>query len=262
MSELYYQLEEVDKELWYNPENPHLTETNVRAITRLNELRDDVLALVSDRSQKLEPNDEDLLLSIVRKFSRLSQRAGILVQDKNIHIVPVSIYLDDAFTEETVKETEAAVANFALRFGFEVLRAGPEEWGSWFKELFFRSRRAMTSESAETIFAQAERSLEVRALLLPQTGTDPVQTDAAARLIESLAGVSNAVIQIGPILLIKADGVLHLRSLNQEELARLEHNGWLLKEPKEALEVFNRISGEQSRPIPPPFPPPPAGGYQ
>ena len=115
MSELYYQLEEVDKELWYNPENPHLTETNVRAITRLNELRDDVLALVSDRSQKLEPNDEDLLLSIVRKFSRLSQRAGILVQDKNIHIVPVSIYLDDAFTEETVKETEAAVANFALK---------------------------------------------------------------------------------------------------------------------------------------------------
>ena len=240
-TDLIYRLERIRKEL-SNASEYGFTRRDLsyihleEALSEFRELRWEISELI-DRWSHGPSRDEEEISRTLRLFSSILARATALTGDKDTQIAPVSIYLE-TFQPEDVKKVEAAVTEFVSDLEFKLFYTGAEEWGSWFREFFARSKKAITSEAAEEIYERAERTVEMRALLLPQAQIDSAQADAAARLITSLDGVSNAVVQIGSVLLIKVDGVVHVRNLNQHELTILEHSRSLLKAPKEALEVF------------------------
>jgi hypothetical protein len=58
----------------------------------------------------------------------------------------------------------------------------------------------------------------------------------------ALENTHNALIQIGSVLLIKVDGVPVVRNLSQRELAYMEQNPALFRDPAATLQELQRIN--------------------
>lgn len=177
----------------------------------------------------------DVLAAVVRDISD----GGIAITQ----VLPISVYLETA-TEEDVSNVRDATRSILANEDFEVFYEDPGVWGSWFGRSFARSMSALKSEQVRDTLVRTERALEMQALLLPQAQIDATQAGAAASLIASLSNTSNAIVQIGSILIIKVEGTPVVRNLTQTELSYLEHNRHLYSSPRQALEELSRISDE------------------
>jgi hypothetical protein len=131
--------------------------------------------------------------------------------------VPASVYIDvdiDQF------EVERAFLGLLSAFDLEIAETFPPIRGSWFRAFTARAKKAVT-EPEFTARLKVERA----------------RGDAVAKLITALDGTPNALIQIGPVLLIKVDGVPVARDLTQAGFTHLEHNPTLLRDPGAALQT-------------------------
>jgi hypothetical protein len=70
-------------------------------------------------------------------------------------------------------------------------------------------KRAADSEAA----AEARRAVELQVLDRFQAGIDGATSDAVAKLITALDQTSGAVIQVGSVLLVKAEETIIVRQL-------------------------------------------------
>jgi hypothetical protein len=82
----------------------------------------------------------------------------------------------------------------------------------------------------------------MQALLRGQAQIDAAQGAAVAQLITSLENTPDAIIQIGSVLLVKADGVLAVRNLTQIELAHLERHPDLFRSPAAILDELKLVT--------------------
>jgi hypothetical protein len=108
------------------------------------------------------------------------------------------------------------------------------------------------------IAVELRRATELQMLDIPQSTVDANQGHAVAELRTALNGERDAVIQIGSILLVKADGVPVVRNLTQFELELLQRNPTWLTRPSRILrdlqkadrgQVPGSIHAEQARPL-------------
>jgi hypothetical protein len=58
----------------------------------------------------------------------------------------------------------------------------------------------------------------------------------------ALENTHNALIQIGSVLLIKVDGIPVVRNLSQRELAYMEQNPALFRDPAATLQELQKIN--------------------
>lgn len=161
-------------------------------------------------------------------------------------VLPVTVFTDTHRAGD-VTQVSRALRSFLASLGFDFFFEGPDEWGSWFRRSYARSKEALTSQGVKDTLTRAERALEIQTLHIPQAQIDAMQADAAARLIAALDPTPNALVQIGSVLLLKVDGTPIVRNLTQIELSYLEHNKHLYKSPKDALEELARVSGDATR---------------
>jgi hypothetical protein len=61
-------------------------------------------------------------------------------------------------------------------------------------------------------------------------------------LLMALENTHNALIQIGSVLLIKVDGIPVVRNLSQRELAYMEQNPALFRDPAATLQELQKIN--------------------
>ncbi|WP_143267826.1 hypothetical protein [Amycolatopsis alba] len=154
--------------------------------------------------------------------------------------IPVRIWIEDEADSETVQE---AVRELLEESGFAVSRAYPPQVGSWRRSFVYRLRRVGTSKELRRRLDKVERGIELQLLIKNQAEVDQAQGDAVAKLLASLQNTPTALIQIGSILLVKVDGVPHVRNLTQDEIALLDSNPSLLDNPEVALSALNDAVG-------------------
>jgi hypothetical protein len=93
---------------------------------------------------------------------------------------------------------------------------------SWFREWVIRAR-----PSARRL----EQAVEARTLLAWQAELTWRNTQTAIALLSALANVSDAVMRIDALLLVKRDGAVYCNILTLEQVHKLEHEPHLQQDP-------------------------------
>lgn len=148
--------------------------------------------------------------------------------------VPVSIYTTDD-NGTLLKDFVLAVLS---EFGFENAVEEPPVLGSWFQRLWARSRAVAGSEPVRERVAKLERALEVEGLGKRQAEIDRAKAESVAALYEVVREQENAVIRTGSIILIKTKGDIVVWTIGEMEVATLEKNSQLLRDPVAALKFL------------------------
>jgi hypothetical protein len=147
--------------------------------------------------------------------------------------IRVQIYLEDASPGPAAEE---ALRDVLLAVGVVDFDESPVVVGSWYRSLTGLLKRAADSDAA----AEARRAVEIQVLDRFQAGIDGVTGDAVAKLITALDQTNGAVIQVGSVLLVKANGTIIVRQLTSREMTHWQHNPALFKDPSAALTELQR----------------------
>ena len=167
-------------------------------------------------------------------------------QDNNYNRVEADVFIGlpqediDIFTIERIQN---ATGDFMEAMGFELKTQDEPVFGSFFQKLKFLLKREVKQEAGE-IYSKGKVALEAQFIDLPNAEATSKLATAAAGLIISLEGVSDAAIRCGSILLVKVtkDGVPKIitETVSPELAALLNKNPALLQNPSI---VFDLISG-------------------
>lgn len=156
---------------------------------------------------------------------------------------PVRIYLAAG---EDPGLVELAVFGLLEAYGFQVEHQDVPITGSWYRRFWVRTKEA--APPVEELLAKLQRALELRELDHPQSEVDLNQADAVARLLGALSPESDALMQIGSLVLIKVENKVFVRTLTQGELIYFNRNPALFQDPANALQVLQRGRPEQPPP--------------
>lgn len=170
-------------------------------------------------------------------------------------VLPASIYLGDGASAAAV---EAAIDLLLTEGGLEAFRQGPPLHGSWYRSLWVRVRGGTSHLSAEQLTAEIERKLRIEIFDRAQATIDLQQATGAAALITALQPEDVACIRLGSMLLVKLDGTIQVTNLTQVQIAWIERNQMLLRDPEGLLKGLATIPSEQlphASPISPAPPP-------
>lgn len=152
--------------------------------------------------------------------------------------VPAAIYLSDG---DTHRELQHLVEEMLDTLDLDVTYRGPEVTGSWFRALTARSRSKVSGSELQDRLRKLERGIELRTLHRVQAEVDEKQGSTVAQLLTALEHTPTALIQIGSLLIVKADGVQAVRNLTQLELRHLEQNPELLTTPHAVLATLQQL---------------------
>jgi hypothetical protein len=161
--------------------------------------------------------------------------------EAHAHTLAVSIYVAD---DEGYQPVEDALEGVLNELGLEITHRFPEIRGSRYRAFVARTKKAFTSREMKARLAKLERAIELQAIHRTQAEIDAAQSKAVSQLLKALDGTPSAIIQIGSILLIKVDGVPSVRNLTQLELAHLERNPAVFRDPAAALRELQHINHE------------------
>ena len=136
---------------------------------------------------------------------------------------PVSIYLSD---ERNHKQVEAAVEEVLKRAGLKIYSREDAFFGSWFRRMYAQSAAAgegplLPRASATT----PDQEAAITAKLMVNLG--PV--------ITSLQSIREAVLRLGPLLIVKVNGVLSVYPLTPPQQELLNQRPELAAAPGEIL---------------------------
>jgi hypothetical protein len=191
------------------------------------------LSLLGKNEQDHHAQTLDLLVTMASELSSPSVAVT--------RLLPVTAYIDN-HNYKTFVEVQAALRQIIAEAGFDIAFESDPVRGSWFGRFFVRSKFPVTSEETEAELRRIEQSLEGQINTPAPPEFDTSQSDGVAKLIYSLNGTPDAIIQIGSVLLVKVDGVPTVRNLTQAELAFLDRNKRLYKMPKEILDELARFT--------------------
>nr|BFF24994.1 hypothetical protein GCM10025732_29590 [Glycomyces mayteni] len=158
-------------------------------------------------------------------------------------VLPVAIFLGDG---TAALATQAALEQLLDETGVDVFHREPPVQGSWFRKLWARGRAETAHLTAEQIAAELERKIRIEVFDKAQAQIDHQQATGAAALIASLQGEERACIQVGSLLVIKANGAIVAKNLTQYQLAWLERNQTLLRDPEGLVKGLETLSSQSA----------------
>ncbi len=153
-------------------------------------------------------------------------------------LIDATIYLADAAAAEDVK---AAFTAMIEHFRVDIEIADLPIIGSWFQRFTLRVRSAFHEPAVTERLTKLERALEIQLVDKPQSQVNAADGGAVAGLITALDKTENAMITIGTILLVKANGVVAVRNLSVSELRALERNPSWTMNPGAAMRYLQEL---------------------
>ncbi|CAO5228424.1 hypothetical protein [Frankia sp. AgKG'84/4] len=153
-------------------------------------------------------------------------------------LIPARIWIDDGDAVVIQEAFEEVVDSYGLTISVEL----PPERGSWFKRMFLRTQGNITETQLRDNLSDLEKMLEIQLGGRATSGLHDRQSEATARLLTALDNTSNAVVQIGNVLLIKNMGAVFARGLTPHELVYFERNAHLFRSPESALIALEMLS--------------------
>lgn len=157
--------------------------------------------------------------------------------------VPARIYFAESVSSDDRSAVVSALDDLMREAGLDLTEQLPDEEGSWWKRLIFRTKTALNQDEVQMRLRKAERAVEAHYLAKPEAEANNLQASGAAALIAALAATENAAIQVGSLLIIKVTDtagkcIVLARTLTPDELKRLEENQSILRQPERVLELL------------------------
>jgi hypothetical protein len=148
---------------------------------------------------------------------------------------PVSIYLQDG-AEEEGRHVRLAVRHVLRDLGFDLTSESEPILGSFLQRARAKARDPQTKKALGERIAKLERSAEVHLLAVPESQANMQNAQGLAAIIDALKGERAAVIQLGPLLVVKipihdGESTVFCKTLTLSELKKLEQNPSLLADP-------------------------------
>jgi len=170
------------------------------------------------------------LLAAVGRGAELVDR-----EEADTALMSASIYLEDG-QEATVRDVQSALQAVAEKIGFDLIPEFDPVYGSFWQRFRAKASDAHTREEVYDRLIKLERSAEVRLLAVPESQANMQNAQGLAAIIESLKGESAAVVQLGPLVVVKAPtpdfgSAILCRMLTAKELRMLEAHPDLLRDP-------------------------------
>jgi hypothetical protein len=149
--------------------------------------------------------------------------------------VPVTIYLGDGHTHGQV---ETAVEDALAGAGMYVAERQDPVSGSWSRNLRARMRSGAKTPAGREAMAVALHALEQRAVLEKDADIAQKLMTGVQGVITALQPERNAVVRMGPVLIVKADGHLTVLQLTVEQQLMLNHRPQLHRAPRDLLDAL------------------------
>jgi hypothetical protein len=161
-------------------------------------------------------------------------------------VIALSFCLGTAFVswheQQRVRNPKAVIPPVII-YGFEKTAEFPSEQGSWWKQIFYRTKDAVSQKGVQKRLEKVERAVKANYLDKPQAEANAHQAVAVSSLINALKEIPNACIQVGSLLVVKTGddnkSIVLARTLTAEELKRLKENQSMLRHPDLILEWLN-----------------------
>jgi hypothetical protein len=159
--------------------------------------------------------------------------------------IPVRIYVSDPVpSAEELHHLMIALDELSGLVGFEKTGEFPSEQGSWWKQIFYRTKDAVSQEGVQKRMTKVEQAIQTNYLDKPQAEANAHQAEAVSSLVNALKEVPDACIQVGSLLMVKTTGtdgkpMVLARTLTAQELKLLEENQPMLRCPDRILEWLN-----------------------
>lgn len=147
---------------------------------------------------------------------------------------PIALYTTASDGAGLKNATLDALAAFDLTVAAEE----PVERASWFQRIWVR---ASNSDTLKERLRKLEHAVELQYVGKVRAEIDQVKAQAAAALLQAISTQDNAVIRIGSLIAIKAQGDLAVWTVSELEAADMERHGALLRDPVSALEYLRTL---------------------
>lgn len=131
-----------------------------------------------------------------------------------------------------------ATLDALAEFGLSVVAEEPVERASWFQRIWVR---ASNSAALKERLRKLEQAVELEHLGKARAEIDQAKAQAAAALLEAIRTQDNAVVRIGSLIAIKAQGDLAVWTVSELEAADMERHSALLRDPVSALEYLRTL---------------------
>jgi hypothetical protein len=135
---------------------------------------------------------------------------------------------------------QQAVRLALAELGFELTAESDPIYGSFWQRARAWSKEPQTKKALAERVAKLERAAEVHLLALPESQANLQNAQGAAAIIEALKDETAAVVQLGPLLIVKVPdpggrSITLCKTLTASELKKLEQNPGLLADPIELV---------------------------
>lgn len=139
-----------------------------------------------------------------------------------------------------MQQVRAALQGVAEQAGFDLIVDSDPVYGSFWQRFKAKASNPQTQEALNDRLIKLERSVEVRLLAVPESQANMQNAQGLAAIIEALKGEPAAVVQLGPLLVVKTPApdtgsAILCRMLTAKELRMLETRPDLLKDPSKLM---------------------------
>ncbi len=153
----------------------------------------------------------------------------------NAASVPITIYLSE---ERIHQQVEAAVEEVLARAGLRIYSREEPRAGSWFRRMW-----ATKSAVARDGGLPAARMADARPPLNDDTATLMANRGL---VITALQPTGHAVVRVGAVLIVKAQGIISVRQLTAAQQALLERRPRLAAAPGEILAALTGLPSDET----------------
>ncbi|MFI6324811.1 hypothetical protein ACIBG8_45315 [Nonomuraea sp. NPDC050556] len=174
--------------------------------------------------------------------------------------VPVFVHLAGRVSVETEFAVAQALGQVVGAFDLEIDESRGPVRGSlsyWFRARRRDVQNIANSELGKEMGVEVKRALQLRAVDAEQAKVDDAKAEAVSKLIAAVENHPVAVLQVGSLLVVKADGVLQVRDLTPREIEHLRRNPHALVNPATVLAHLQTSVDEASSGRDLPLPPAP-----
>jgi transcriptional regulator with XRE-family HTH domain len=154
----------------------------------------------------------------------------------------IVIYLDE-YDDAQLHQIQAAATRIAAELGYADFALINELVGSIFLLLRGKLKAGLKSATAQQLKRELEDRVSIEVSGRARAEADAIKTSSAVQLIASLAGIPNAVVRVGGLLIVKqtgADGIpaVMMRDLSSLEIRALELNPGIQRDPQGVLQLL------------------------
>lgn len=172
---------------------------------------------------------------------------AVIAADDSVKTVPVTIYLTD---EGYHAQVESAVEAFLSLAGLQIMTRDDPVIGSWFRRMTARAKDGLRSQASQDAALTAAHVLDARLISGPDAEATAKLMENLGPVISALEHVKGAVIRLGAVLLVKQDDEISVLQLTAAQQARLDHQPWLVRTPREIEAVLSQVADHRSATVP------------